>query len=125
MTTLPIDLTIMDSQRAPSRVELAVEPIPFGRRALRALARLGGCWLAAVACVFVPLLHFVLVPAFLLLGPVLAWVGARATVTVKSDQVTCPRCALATPVQPGTTGWPLRLWCASCGTTFFGRDVSP
>jgi len=124
MTSQAVDLTIMDSQREPLRAELSVEPIPMGRRAVRALVRLGGCWALAVACVFVPLLHFVLVPGFLVLGPVLAYLGARATVLVKSEQVTCPRCAKATPVEPGTTGWPVRLWCASCGTTFFGRRVS-
>lgn len=123
MTTLPIDLTIMDSQRTPSRVELAVEPIPLGKRAVRALLRLGACWGLAVACIFVPLLHFVLVPGFLVAGPVLAWLGARATVVVKSERVTCPRCNVETPVEPGSTGWPIRLWCASCGTTFFGRPV--
>ena len=124
MTLQPVDLNIMDSERTPVRTELEVESIAVGKRVGRGLVRLLACWAIGVACVFVPLLHFVLVPGFLLLGPVLAWKASAATVRVSSTQVTCPRCAVVTPVEPGTTGWPIRLWCASCGTTFFARRVS-
>ena len=123
MTLQPVDLNIMDSQRTPVRAELAVESIAVGKRLGRGLLRLLICWALAVACLFVPLLHFVLVPGLVLLGPVLAWKASAATVSVSSTEVTCPRCSTLAPVEPGTTGWPIRLWCASCGTTFFARSV--
>lgn len=123
MTLQPVDLNIMDSQRTPVRAELAVDPIAAGKRLGRGLLRLLACWALAVACIFVPLLHFVLVPGLVLLGPVLAWRASVATVSVSSTEITCPRCSTLTPVEPGTTGWPARLWCASCGTTFFARRV--
>ncbi len=123
MTLQPVDLNIMDSQRTPVRTELKVDSIAAGQRLGRGLVRLLICWALAVACILVPLLHFVLVPGFVLLGPVLAWKASAATVSVSSTEVTCPRCSTLTPVEPGTTGWPARLWCASCGTTFLARRV--
>jgi hypothetical protein len=118
----PVALQIRDSARAPTKATLEIEAIPFGRRLGRGAVRLLFAWVIGVFCVLVPLLHFVLVPGFLIAGPVLAWLAVRATVEVKSASVTCPKCAKEAPIEAGSTGWPVRLRCVACGTTFSARS---
>src|SRR3990167_3111214 len=98
-----VTLQIRDSAREPLPALLEVESIPMPSRVGRGVMVLLGVWALAVACVFVPLLHFVLVPGFLVAGPVLAWFTARATVLVKSTQIECPRCGKQTSIEPRTT----------------------
>ena len=113
-----VTLKIRDSARPPVAAELDVQPLSTGQRAMRALTRVGVCWAVAIPCVLVPLLHFVLVPGLLLLGPILGALAFRATVEVTSRQVTCPKCTKETAIEPGTMGWPVGLRCAHCSTTF-------
>ena len=118
-------LRIRDSAREPVTATLHVEPLSAGARFRRGGVRLVVCWALAVPCVLVPLLHFVLVPGLLLLGPVLAFLGTRATVEVKCERITCPRCEQETGVEPGSTGWPVSLRCSLCSTTFSAAPAGP
>lgn len=111
-------LSIRDSSREPTSALLEIEPLSPQSRLGRGVVRLVVCWGLAVACILVPLLHFVLVPGFFIAGPVLAWLAARDTVVVKSARITCPKCGKETGIEPGTTGWPVPLRCSLCSTTF-------
>ncbi len=68
----------------------------FGTRdlVLRALGTLAIIWLLGLFTVAIPIAHFVLVPALLLAGPVLAW--RRYRITEQSDRVegVCPTCSV-------------------------------
>lgn len=121
----PVALQIRDSAREPTAATLELETIPFPKRLGRAAVRLLAAWALAVGCVFIPLLHFVLVPGFLLAGPVLAWLAVRQTVRVISASITCPKCGKDAPIEAGTTGWPVSMRCAICGTTFSARSEHP
>lgn len=59
-------------------------------RAMRAAKVWGLCWLLAAITLFIPIAHFVLVPGFLLAGPI--WAFKRYGVTSALEQVTghCP-----------------------------------
>ncbi|MFT3708445.1 MAG: hypothetical protein QM817_12405 [Archangium sp.] len=116
-----VQLQIRDSERQPVDAQLELAPIPVGRRAMRAGVRLAICWAIALPCVLVPLLHFVLVPGFVLAGVIMAVLAARATVEVTSPSITCPKCTKLTKIEAGTTGWPITIWCSECSTTFFAR----
>jgi hypothetical protein len=59
------------------------------RRAARAWA---GCWGAAVAAVFLPVLHFILVPSLIVGGPLYAMLMMRERVTVLGAEGNCPAC---------------------------------
>lgn len=72
-------------------VAVTVERTLAGRVA-RATIMLGALWGAALLCVFIPLLHFVLVPTLLLLGPVLAFARVREAVSLRAVRGACPRC---------------------------------
>lgn len=113
-----VSLQIRDSSRAPTPATLEVEVLSPGARLQRAGVRLLVAWGLALFSVFIPLLHFVLVPGFFLAGPVLAFLAGRATVRVVSVSVACPKCTQGAPIEPHTTGWPAGLRCVACGTTF-------
>lgn len=117
-STIPVALRIRDSLREPTHAELAVEDIPMPKRVMKAAIRLVLLWVLAVACIFIPLLHFVLVPGFAVAGVVFAVLAAKGSVEVKSTEVTCPKCGQVTPIEKGRTGWPVGLWCKKCGTSF-------
>jgi hypothetical protein len=78
----------------------AVSLVEHGKRdrVLRAIRALAACWGAAIAAVFVPVLHFVLVPALLLGGPLFAMARWRERVTVMGADGNCPACG--TPQHP-------------------------
>jgi hypothetical protein len=111
----PVTLTLEDSARAPASAVVRVRRLSAATRAGRALRALAVLWLAALAAVPLPGLHFFLVPGFLVAGLVSAVVRARATVALDDASLSCPKCAAAVPVEPDTTGWPARLLCPPCG----------
>ena len=119
--TVDVILQIRDSTREPVKSSLEVEHLNVGVRARRAVLRLLICWVLAGVSVLVPLMHFVLVPGFFIAGFVLATLAFRGTVEVRSPKIACPKCAQVTPIEAGSTGWPVTIWCAACGTTFFAR----
>ena len=65
---------------------------PMPVRLTRAALALGAMWLVAIACVFVPVGHFVLVPAFFGAGLVLGFVRLRDDVSLVASDGICPRC---------------------------------
>ena len=89
---------------------------PEAERVRRAV--LGGltCWGAAVLSVFVPLGHFILVPSFLIAGPVIFFMRLAEGVSLVSARGTCPMCGREQEFSEHgrlVARHPLR--CASCG----------
>ncbi len=88
---------------------------PLGRRILRALLGLGICWTLAVAAIFIPLAHFVLVPGFLVLGVTVATIQLRQTWRLQNVRGLCPRCGLEQAFVPaGRSRGQWRVHCPSC-----------
>jgi hypothetical protein len=81
-------------------------------RALRALL---GCWGLAVAFVLVPVLHFVLVPGMLVLGPLLARQRMREHAIALDVHGACPACGAEqlTPLDAPARER-MRLRCRTC-----------
>ena len=53
------------------------------------------CWAAAGVCIFIPILHFVLVPGLLITGPTLAVIKLTERSTLEGLAGDCPRCKKA------------------------------
>lgn len=84
-------------------------------RARRALVALAGCWGAAIAAVFLPVLHFVLVPALLVAGPLAAWSQLRERLTILDVEGPCPACGAAIREAVGSDArTPIALRCGGC-----------
>jgi hypothetical protein len=90
METREILISNNDGGAAPGI--LHVRHFDGRERLVRALAVLGACWGVGLATVIVPLVHFVVPPLMLVLGPVMAW--RRYRVAAQNERVTgsCPSC---------------------------------
>ena len=85
-----------------------------GERVKRASKALGICWFVAWVCVFVPLLHFFLVPLFLIIGLVLGIFVWMAKAEVLGGEVTCPNCAKVNQLPRDSENWPAQRRCDGC-----------
>lgn len=87
-------------------------PAERRRRALRWWV---GLWALGLAFVFVPILHFVVPPALLLAGPLVASRISGTVRTVFGGVGPCPRCGAAVVVGGGIPlAWPLAETCGHC-----------
>ena len=106
--------TYPDRDSTPVRVSSVHRAPPA--RAIRAVKTLGACWGLALVAVFLPLLHWVLVPGLLVLGPALAYARLHEADTLTRAEGHCPACA-ATQVFTLGQRWRERtvLRCEACG----------
>ncbi|MCB0411326.1 MAG: hypothetical protein KDD22_02300 [Bdellovibrionales bacterium] len=98
-----------------SMTELPVKPMGMGERIGRATVQfliLGGI---ATACVFIPILHFILVPLFLILAPVSALVSFLQADKVSACNLQCPSCDKTVTIKTKAIRWPFRETCPNCG----------
>ena len=101
----------------PSRATVTVVRLSPGRRLTRALKAGGLFWAIAAGCVFIPGLHFVLVPGFLVIGVATGFRHLRDQEIVWSVRGACPRCGLEQVFAAGirlTPSWSLD--CPGCHT---------
>lgn len=84
---------ITNSDGARVAATLQVRRFDTRDRLLRALRTLALMWLFALITVAIPIAHFVLVPALLLAGPVMAWMRYRITEQNESIAGVCPTCS--------------------------------
>lgn len=83
-----------------------------------ALRQLGLYWGIGLFCVLFPLLHFILVPFFLILGIVLSARAGLAKKVVIEGSVSCPECKKPFPIKPALARWPLNEVCEECRWSF-------
>lgn len=109
-------LAYHDKPPSPATATIVVFDRP--RRLLRAFGGGLTCWGLAILSVFVPLGHFILVPGFLLAGPVVFLIRVAEDVGLREVRGTCPACGTTQRFKDGgrlQQHHPLR--CASCGRT--------
>ena len=85
-----------------------------GERRLRA-AKAGGLFLGlAAAAIFIPILHFVLVPGFLLALPYASLWVYRQSSQVSGGSFECPECKKTSALPKTKEVWPLNGICDQC-----------
>lgn len=95
------------------------------QRLQRSAKALGLTWAAAVAAVFLPVLHFVLVPALLIAGPVAAYARYREERTLLGYEGVCPACGAALEERRALPSREeVALRCDACGRGLVLRQVS-
>ncbi|MGE0528457.1 MAG: hypothetical protein AB7G93_19800 [Bdellovibrionales bacterium] len=94
-------------------------------RLLRAGKMLGLLWLVMFFTVFVPILHFVLVPLFFVLGLVFAFTSWMETGEVISGEITCPNCQKLMELSRESEQWPKTQRCTGCSFTLQVTPRSP
>lgn len=83
-------------------------------RLSRAIKTGGACWLSAIAFLFIPVLHFVLVPTALILGPILFFKNLKIKDEIVSGHGECPKCKTFVTVSRQPMDWPIQQNCTSC-----------
>jgi hypothetical protein len=113
-TRHPATLTYLGRPDTPAELNVIVRDA--GQRTRRAVLTWLAAWGLGIVAVFLPLLHFVLVPALVLGGPILALHRLGERVSVLEVQGPCPGCGAAQR-QPLNAGAQPRLEfrCEACG----------
>ena len=83
-------------------------------RMFRAFKFGGMCWGAALVAVFIPLLHFILVPGFLIAGPIVAYFIAGQESRVLGGEGICPSCHAPLILAPAGLHFPISDLCTRC-----------
>lgn len=113
-----LDASLSAFGAPPRRVTVTVvHPTP-GQRFARALKAGALFWAIAAGCVFLPGLHFILVPTFLVVGIVAGFRHLQDQEVVSGVRGPCPRCGTEQTFPGGnrlTPSWSLD--CPACHTT--------
>lgn len=110
----PLTVSMLASTGARGRATVYRQRVSDGRRAARAIGGLAACWALAAVSVFVPVAHFVLVPLFVAVGPIVAWVRFRQRSLILGGHGPCPACGEEVVVDAQGESWPLWASCAAC-----------
>lgn len=110
-----LDASLTAFGSMPSHAEVSVARLTPGQRLTRGFRGAGTFWAIAGACIFIPGLHFVLVPGFLLIGIVTGVMRVRDAETVVRVHGVCPRCKFEQDFAAGNRFAPTwRLDCRAC-----------
>lgn len=121
-TTEKIRFKLDDEQSAGEAVKEVPSKAELRKRGLRAAMPF---WLAAIPCVFIPLLHFILVPMLLAIGFFQGYSYWKGKALFKNGKVTCPRCQKALEFTEMAYEVPLKVLCDSCGYQLRLYEVTP
>jgi len=110
---LAVEITGRDCP--PSSATVYRQTLDKPARIVRALKGLALCWLLAGLCVFIPGFHLVLVPMFLLLGPILFALRVREEDLILGGILVCPACGKTSRIGASAEEWPLGTSCGPCG----------
>jgi hypothetical protein len=90
----------------------------------------GGCFLGAFFSIFLPILHFILVPGFIIAGVAMIIINSRPA-NIDSAKALCPHCKVNFVISKGKPQFPMDDICGSCHrkiiieTTAQSIDQSP
>jgi hypothetical protein len=111
--TTQIQIQDNDGNAAPGSMQTTL--YDTRDRMTRAAIRLGACWAAAGVTLFIPLAHFVLVPGFLLAGPIMAVSAYRTEQARELARGTCPVCKETVEIRlEAADNLPKWSYCPKC-----------
>ncbi len=127
LTTRSLTASLKGFGAPPSAAALVVESLTTRQRLTRAAAVTGLGLLAAAVALPIPLVHFVLVPASLLIGFILGAMRLTQREIFRSAEGPCPFCG--THQRLGLAGksfrLPCRAYCTECGRQLDLEEPGP
>lgn len=91
--------------------EVLIEAWPADRKMKTGVKYWILCWVLSVISVLVPLLHFVLVPLFFILGPVMFFIYQKKQSMVMGGEAICPDCGGRVEFHKQELHWPFKVVC--------------
>jgi hypothetical protein len=109
-----VQVELVSASDKKSRGEVQAKYYEQKERRKRALKGLGICWGIGLFCVIIPLAHFILVPSFLLAGPIAAFFMYMQIDMILGGSGTCPVCGKPFAVARTRIQWPINDVCSAC-----------
>lgn len=109
---IPIQANVSDERRSEGYVSV-VYFNPAGRMK-EAVKKLALFWGIAIVSVALPVVHFVTVPLFFILGIFFASRTYKSEGRVIEGLTRCPHCEHEVPIKPAELQWPLTEICQNC-----------
>lgn len=103
--------------------EVRIEHWETSARLLRAAKRWGALWALAIVSVVVPVAHFILVPGFLIAGPISAFARYRQKSGVVAGEGPCPSCGVSLTIGARADSWPFVEHCPSCHSSVWIEKI--
>jgi hypothetical protein len=110
----PLEVEILSRDGSIREGHLILKERQPQERVTRALKAFCMWMLAAAVAVFIPVLHFVLVPAFVLVAIFMAANGLFDVFKIESGEIVCSRCGTTTPIEERAETYPLHIDCDHC-----------
>jgi ribosomal protein S27AE len=92
----------------------------------RGLVAWGLLWLIMIPTIFIPVVHFVSVPALLLAGPIagrMIYKMYNGKSDVKTSGAICPNCQESLFLPGSRENWPVNNVCVKCKTSYSATIV--
>ncbi len=91
--------------------------LPANERVARGAKVGGALWAVGFLTVFIPVLHFVLPPLFLILGLVFGWAAWHDRAEVLGGEFACPSCKTINRMAKQGESFPKSIRCEHCHLT--------
>jgi len=113
-TTLYRTIQIENAEKESTVGQLHITSYSAQERTSRAIKMLALLWGLAIVTVFIPLAHFVLVPGFLIAGPIIAYKRYHMAEHPSSADGECPTCKQPSSIhlEPSDT-LPMWTYCSA------------
>jgi len=123
-TDLELSLHGYSDRLGEARVR--IETFDRAGRMRRALVGLAWCWGGALASVFIPIAHFLLVPGFAIAGVVVFSSRLRASTVIHDARGTCPDCGAEQNLDLSGRWYPPHsVTCRACQRSLTLRERVP
>lgn len=116
MQQVTIEIVLTSATGKHQAAVVMIEEWSPRERFRRGLKFLGICWGAAILAIFIPILHFVLVPLLVLAGPAVGYYIYQQERMMRGGQSVCPNCGAALKIEKGPAKWPAEEMCTACHT---------
>ncbi len=89
-------------------------PVAKPIRIKKALRNFSICFVLMIAGLFVPMLHFVLVPGFFMLSIFMAANAYSDSIEISAGQLICDSCKATIEIEKHSDQWPFWVHCSKC-----------
>lgn len=115
ISKLEISASMGDERRGSGEIEISY--YTKNQISLNFLKKLFFYWGIALFCIFIPVLHFLLVPIFFFLGIFIAVKSLKSKARILSGNTTCPYCQKNIKIAAQALLWPITEICQNCVNT--------
>ena len=107
-------VVIEGPENKKSYSEINIRTLPARERVKRSFKKVALFWIIALGTAFIPVLHFILVPTFLILGIVLFFLSFKVKEIMVSSSGQCPACNEEFELEESNIKWPISQICSKC-----------